>query len=166
MIVRKLAEEDLLIRVEWMNHPKVYESMHFEIPILLEKTKIWFENNKSKGIRTDLVFEENGLVVAMGGLTNINKDVSKAELYVFVCPTLQKSGVGTSATKLLCQYGFEKLSLNKIYLETNEDNLAARRVYEKCGFKVEGVHRGEYKTKEGIYKDRIYYGLFREELRM
>ena len=89
--------------------------------------------------------------------------MDKAELYLFVNPDLLQAGVGTKAAKLLCQYGFEQLKLNKIYLETNEDNIVARKVYEKCGFKLEGIHREEYKNKEGLYLGRIYMGLLKNE---
>lgn len=164
MIVRCLQERDLSVRVEWMNNPKVYGSMHYEVPVLLENTIKWYEKNIGNKGRADMVFEENGEVLAMGGLTGINRDVNKAELYIFVNPNLQRGGVGTKATKLLCKYGFEQLGLNKIYLETNEDNWAARRVYEKCGFQLEGVHRAEYKDCAGNWLGRMYYGLLKDEL--
>lgn len=164
MILRKLELGDLHIRVDWMNNPKIYKSMHFDIPVWYDNTIRWFENNQQNENRADVVFIEDGQLLAMGGLTNINKGVGKAELYIFVNPHLQRGGIGTQATKLLCKYGFETLELNKIYLETNEDNFAAQRVYEKCGFQLEGILRQEYKTIDGILKNRLYYGLIKGEL--
>ena len=164
MNARLLCEKDLPIRVEWMNNPKVYSSMHYEVPILLENTLNWFHKNVGNVGRADLVFEEDGQIVAMGGLTAINREVDKAELYVFVNPNLQRGGIGTKATNLLCKYGFEQLNLNKIYLETNEDNWAARRVYEKCGFRLEGVHRAECKNCNGDWQSRMYFGMLKGEL--
>lgn len=164
MTLRKLEFEDLHIRLEWMNHPNIYKNMHYEIPVMLEKTICWFEQNQNKDNRIDVAFVEDNQLLAMGGLTHIDRIINKAELYIFVDPYLQKKGIGTQATKLLCNYGFEYLKLNKIYLETNEDNYAAQRVYEKCGFKVEGILRQEYKTFEGTLKNRLYYGLIKGEL--
>ena len=163
MIVRRLEENDLQLRVSWMNNEKVYSSMHFEIPVVMENTIKWYHNNVGNEKRADLAFEENGEIVAFGGLTAINREVNKAELYIFVNPNAQKGGIGTKATILLCKYGFEELGLNKIYLETNEDNLAARRVYEKCGFMLEGTLREEYKTAGGFLLSRMYYGLLKCE---
>jgi RimJ/RimL family protein N-acetyltransferase len=54
--------------------------------------------------------------------------------------------------------------LDKIYLETNEDNHAAKKVYEKCGFQLEGILRNEYKNQEGLLKSRLYYGMLKGEL--
>ena len=163
MIVRRLEERDLQLRVSWMNSAKVYSNMHFDVPVLMDNTIKWFRNNLGNEKRADWTFEDNDVVVAFGGLTNINCAVNKAELYIFVNPKSQKSGIGTQATFLLCRYGFEQLGLNKIYLETNEDNLAARRVYEKCGFILEGNHREEYISQDGHLLSRMYYGLLKSE---
>lgn len=163
MIIRKLKLDDLLTRVEWMNNPKVYLSMHFDLPVLLDNTIAWFEKNQNNNNRADVCFEDDGAVIAFGGLTSIDPVLKKAELYIFVNPNLQKSGVGTKATKLLCEYGFKELHLHKIYLLTNEDNIAAIRVYQKCGFKQEGRHRDEFLTGNE-YKDRLYFGLLQKEL--
>ena len=164
IVVRRLTKEDLQLRVDWMNDIKVYRSMHFEVPVMLDNTIRWFENNSENPKRADLTFTENGETVAFGGLTGINREINKAELYVFVNPKAQRGGIGTRVTKALCRYGFEELGLQKIFLETNEDNYAARRVYEKCGFVLEGKHRNEYISAEGRVLCRMYYGLLKGEL--
>ena len=88
--LRKLQENDLPTRVEWMNNPMVYQTMHLTLPITLENTQRWFQKNQDCASRQDFVFEDSdGQIVAMGGLTNIDFSVKKAELYVFVAPHLQ-----------------------------------------------------------------------------
>lgn len=163
MIIRPICEDDLPIRVSWMNHPNVYSSMHYDIPVILEKTVSWYRQNQDNKNRIDLVFEEQGKLVAMGGLTSIDHSIRKAELYIFVDPFFQSKGTGTMATRALCKYGFETLGLNKIYLVTNESNIPAQKVYEKVGFKLEGRLRAETLVA-GQIEDRLYYGLFKDEL--
>ncbi len=163
MKIRELRLDDLPIRVQWMNNPKVNSSMHFTLPILIENTIEWFQRNSSNPYRSDVVFLENDEIVAFGGLTSITEDTKKAELYVFVSPDSQCSGLGSKATELLCDWGFSKLGLSKIYLYTNEDNVAAIRVYEKCGFLLEGRLRNEYLCKNGELKDRLYYGKLKSD---
>lgn len=162
--LRKLQSNDLSLRVEWMNSPEVYETMHFVPPISIETTQAWFEKNKTAHNRIDVVFEEesSGALVAMGGLTGIDYSIRKAEFYVFVNPNTQRMGYGTKATYLLCKYGFDVLQLHKIYLYTNESNLGAIRTYEKVGFIQEGRLREERIVCEG-YEDRLYYGLLASE---
>ena len=162
--LRKLQESDLKKRVEWMNDPRVYKTMHFIPPISLENTMRWFENNRSNDHRVDVAFDnEDGTLVAMGGLTNIDYSVRKAEFYIFVNPQMQRQGYGIKAAYLLCKFGFDILQLHKIYLYTNGSNLGARKTYERIGFKLEGTMRDEMVNNES-YEDRLYYGILASEL--
>lgn len=164
MRIRELQQEDLATRVQWMNDPRVYGSMHFDVPIVMENTIRWFERNRGNATRSDVVFtDDKDRIVGFGGLTSISESPRMAELYVFVNPASQQRGLGTQATLLLCQWGFARLGLHKIYLLTNEDNAPAIGAYEKCGFRLEGRHRGEYLDTQGVLKDRLYFGLLRSE---
>lgn len=159
MQIRKLNESDLNLRVSWMNHPKVYSFMHFNLPVSLENTRKWYQLNINNNNRVDLVIDDfEGKPVAMGGFTSIVSSTRKAELYIFVNPDMQAKGIGTRVTSLLCKYAFEILNLHKVYLYTNETNIAAQRIYEKNGFKLEGRLRDELYLNER-YEARLYYGL-------
>lgn len=163
MEIRLLQESDLSARVEWMNDPRVYSSMHYSVPVIMDRTIEWYKNIISNKKRSDVVFIENSEIVAFGGLTSITDKPRIAELYVFVNPSSQQKGIGTVATSLLCKWGFTELALSKIYLYTNEDNHAAIRVYQKCGFTLEGRLRQEYLNANGVCQDRLYYGLLKSE---
>lgn len=164
MKIRKIEEKDLQNRVIWMNNPKIYESMHYDIPVSYENTLRWYHNNKDNQSRCDMVFENaNGEVVAMGGLTSIDPNIKKAEFYIFVDPLRQGQGIGAEASTILCKYGFGKFNLKKIYLQTNKSNMGARKMYEKIGFKLEGILRSEAIVC-GVYEDRLYYGIMADEL--
>ena len=121
MRIRRLKDEDLAIRVEWVNNPKIHKTMHFEVPITIEGTKKWFSKVSDSHDRVDFAFETEGRLCAMGGFTSIN---SEPELYIFVDPNNKGNGIGSMATSLLCEYGFMHLHLNKIILYTNSDNLS------------------------------------------
>lgn len=123
----------------------------------------WFENNEGNDSRVDVVIIDEGEIVAFAGITNIDKGLKKGESYTFVCPHLQGKGIGTQARKIVLDYAFYELGLNKIYAYTNEDNIPSCKISEKLGFKLEGRFRQEYKTKNGVLKDRLYYGLLRED---
>ncbi len=163
MIIRRLEKSDLEKRVLWMNNPLIYASMHFEVPILMDKTLDWFESNLQNDKRFDVTILENGEVVAFGGFTSIDRKIGKAETYLFADPTCLHKGIGTRAKKQMCDFGFNELGLNKLFFITNEDNYASIRVNEKLGFQLEGRFRQEYVLENGERKNRLYYGLLREE---
>jgi ribosomal-protein-alanine N-acetyltransferase len=71
-------------------------------------------------------------------------------------------GVGLEATRLMVEYGFDRLNLRRIELGVFAEHKAAVRCYEKAGFKVEGCLR-ESLFKDGTYKDKVLMGLLRSE---
>lgn len=58
MELRKIKYEDLPVRVEWMNNPIIYNTMHYSIPITLENTQNWFAKNVDNQNRIDVTFCE------------------------------------------------------------------------------------------------------------
>ena len=71
-------------------------------------------------------------------------------------------GYGTEATRLMVEYGFERLNLNRIFLGVHADHEAGIRAYEKAGFTIEGRLRQEMYTN-GRYCDRLIMGILRDE---
>ena len=100
--------------------------------------------------------------MAFGGITSIDKETGKGETYIFTNPEAHHHGIGTKAMTMLCQYGFERLGLNKLYAYTNEDNEASFRLHLKVGYEQEGRLRQEYRDAEGRLKDRIYLEILKE----
>lgn len=71
-------------------------------------------------------------------------------------------GVGEESTRLMVEYAFHRLNLNRVTLGVDADHLPGLRCYEKVGFKVEGRGREDL-FKDGEYKDRLWMGLLRSE---
>lgn len=165
MQIRRITEQDLPLRVEWMNDERVYSSMSFTLPITIEGTIKWYRANVINPNRFDaVILEDSGQIVAFGGLTDLDPLLKKAELYVFVDPCRQHQGLGRLSTLLLCEYAFDVMKLHKVYLMTNRSNIAARLTYERIGFKLEGTLRDE-KLLNGKYEDRLYYGMLSSEIK-
>ncbi len=71
-------------------------------------------------------------------------------------------GAGLEATRLMVEYGFDRLNLRRIDLSVFAEHDVAVRCYEKVGFKVEGRMR-ESLFQSGKYTDRLWMGLLRSE---
>lgn len=63
MIIRKLTAQDLPTRVARMNDSRVYSSMHFDVPVRIDKTEEWFTRVSKDEHRFDAVFTDE-----MGGV--------------------------------------------------------------------------------------------------
>lgn len=167
LLARKLDFTDLEQRVEWFNHPKIYCNMPLDIPVGLSGTQQWFNKTVLSSSRRDFCFDVEDstaslFVAAMGGLVEIEHQHQRAALYVLVNPGHISKGIGQAATGWLCNYGFWVLGLQKIYLFTFSDNVAANKLYERLGFVKEGVLRNHH-YHLGKFVDRYVFGLLRND---
>jgi RimJ/RimL family protein N-acetyltransferase len=71
-------------------------------------------------------------------------------------------GFGTDAMRLIVQYGFIELNLQRVSLALHSYNERALKSYQKVGFKVEGVMRQDT-LREGRRTDGIFMGILRGE---
>jgi RimJ/RimL family protein N-acetyltransferase len=89
--------------------------------------------------------------------------VRKAELWMYLGDRdAWGKGYGTEVCVALCRFGFERLNLNRIHLYTPVYNQRAVALYEKVGFKTEGVLRQDV-FQDGQYYDAVVMGLLRQE---
>jgi [ribosomal protein S5]-alanine N-acetyltransferase len=72
-------------------------------------------------------------------------------------------GVASEAVKLLICYLFENQRVNRIRLVIHPDNVASRRLAEKCGFRHEGTARGAWYHK-GLHRDVEIYAVLHEDV--
>jgi RimJ/RimL family protein N-acetyltransferase len=71
-------------------------------------------------------------------------------------------GYGTEAMQLLLRFAFDELNLRRVQLTVFSYNDPALRLYERLGFRREGVFR-EFLLRDGQTHDMILYGLLRRE---
>jgi len=166
---RLLDDDDLPIRVKWLNTAAIFQQLVISAPVSLAETKRWFANTLLNTVRRDFAFDliEAGkaTLIAMGGLTNINHNHKTAELYIFVDPCQTGKGIGQQAVTWLCNYAFTQLGLNRILLFTVENNSRARQFYQRLGFFHEGILR-EHIFYHGKFIDRHIQSLLKSEWEM
>lgn len=71
-------------------------------------------------------------------------------------------GYGTEALRLALQYAFGELNLHRLTLTVIAYNERAIALYEKAGFRREGVFR-EFGQRDGKRYDMVLYGLLRAD---
>jgi RimJ/RimL family protein N-acetyltransferase len=84
-----------------------------------------------------------------------------AELGIII-GELPGKGYGTEACELMLEHGFNQLNLNRIYLGTQEQNIAMVKIADKLGMTREGVLR-ECIYKNGGYRNVIVFGMLASE---
>lgn len=161
IILRKFSKKDITNKVKWINDPKNNEYLHYDLPLTTEKTEVWYNIIKENENRYDAVIEYKNVPIGVIGLINIDK--CKGEYYITLGENdYKRKGISYIASKKLIHYGFSTLGLNKIWLCVDYDNIAARKLYEKLGFKLEGILKKDIYFK-GKMIDRCMYGIIKEE---
>lgn len=82
--------------------------------------------------------------------------------YTVLAQTQRNRGIATLAVRMLSQYLFNTLLINRLEIRMNTANLASERVAIKCGFTREGVARGANFVR-GQHVDMAVYALLREQ---
>lgn len=157
--IRKFNEKDIPYKVKWINDERNNTYLHYDLPLKEDKTLVWFKNNKDRTDRLDLTITFNNKPAGVIGLLNVDSINRKAEYYICIGEEKYKGkGLAYNASKLLFEYACNELNLNKIYLYTEVNNIAAQRLFKKIGFVREGLLRQDL-----IYNnnkiDRYIYGL-------
>ena len=72
------------------------------------------------------------------------------------------AGYGTDATRTMLRFAFAEMGLHRVQLDVVDTNTRAQRVYEKCGFQVEGRAR-EARFREGRWHDMVLMSVLAHE---
>ena len=162
-----LLQEDAQTLFSWINdRDNVLYSASYK-PISEQQHFAWF-NSLSQ--RNDIVIfgirlEGNDSMIGSCQLHSIDRIHRNAELQIRIGEVDQQDkGFGEQAAKLLLDFAFCDLNLERIYLHVFETNERAINMYKKSGFIHEGVLR-KHAYISGNYLNVVMMGLLRNEFK-
>lgn len=122
-----------------------------------------FHRKKNNEVLWVIAEQESDLCVGHVGLYNIDYRVRSAEFAILIGDkNCWGKGLGKEVTAEVVNYGFKQLNLHRIHLSVLNANERALSLYEKIGFKVEGVLRHE-QYRDGQYLDVTIMGVLEDE---
>ncbi len=164
--LRALTLDDAKITWKWRNQEEVRNDFSgHPFPVSYDEELAWYEKNIRVNFpNTTFGVEEmkGKILVGMTFLKNINMIFRHAEFSILIDSSQKGKGFGKEACYKTLEFGFRHLGLNKIYLKVRTDNTSALRIYESCGFKIEGTLREDI-YKQGKYADQYYMGVLISE---
>jgi len=114
------------------------------LPKTLEDEQCWFDHSLESAQRVFFtIYERDGLrPIGTTDLREIDFRSGSAEFGIVIGEADARGrGYGTEATRLVLDYAFAALGLKSVMLRVAEFNPAARRAYEKAGFRSIGRRR-------------------------
>ena len=160
--IRLLYQSDVSALAELANNKKIWDNLRDFIPHpYTERDADDFINlTKQENPKQTFGIEYNGSLCGVIGLA-IQDDIYRksAELGYWIGEAFWGNGIATKAVELVSDYGFENISLNRIYAGVFAHNTASMQVLEKNGFEREGVFKKAVMKNDQIMDEHRFYKL-------
>ena len=134
---RRFTESDIEKKIEWINDPLVNKYLHYDLPLQYDSTLAWFKRVKDSDTRADYVVEIDGIAAGLIGLLGIDYEKKEAEYY-FTIGEADFRGKGISGDIIIrfMKLMMDEFGLETIWMSTEKENIACKRVHERIGFRL------------------------------
>lgn len=119
----------------------------------------WFENQERRRdvFRCIVALQDNGEAIGTLILSDIDQKNATGHIHIKMSRNGGRGkGYGTDAVNTIVRYAFEELRLNCIYANILVYNKVSIKLFERCGFKRDGVLRQRV-YKQGRFVDMLAY---------
>ncbi len=153
----------------WLRDPEVVRTLnlprYLETPV--SKTEVVDYCDALMASKTDLFLaildQDDHQFVGTIKAGRIDEYAGTADIGIMIgCRERWNRGLATDAITTLAQYLFQRLNLRKLTAGSMACNPSMIRVFERLGFKREGLFREQDRLGD-IYYDHIHLGCFRDE---
>lgn len=163
-----IERKDLPKLMDWRNREdfRKYFREHREINIDMQEK--WYESkvlNDPNTIMFAIRSTENGELLGCCGLCYINWIHRHADLSLYIGwnnSYIDEEGYAKESCKLLFNYGFKELGLNKIWTEIYEFDIKKKSLYDNMKFQLDGVLRENY-YHDGRWWDSLMLSLLKKD---
>ncbi|BEP30188.1 GNAT family N-acetyltransferase [Helicovermis profundi] len=165
-----VEKQDLMELKKWRNIESF--KMHFREykEINSDMQNDWFEKkvlNDPSTIMFSIKRIDDNKLIGCCGLCYINWIHRHADLSLYTAiddEYMDEKGFAFESCKLLLDYGFNQIGLNKIWTEIYEFDEKKMKLYKEFGFNTDGILRKNY-FYEGKWWNSYILSLLREEFK-
>lgn len=151
--LRPITAADTTKIVAWRNKEFVRKNFIYQKPFTEEGHMAWLREQVEPGRVAQFIICVEDREIGSVYLRDIDREAGTAEYGIFIGEKKAFGhGYGTAAAKLMLAYGFENLHLQKIFLRLLEDNVGARKSYEKAGFRIIEDRQESVTLEQGVRK--------------
>lgn len=149
---------------DWMNDAPTRRAAGEYRPLSEPEFDHWLAGMTAGRDRVLLIVAERATMTPAGfcALTDINPLHRRARLSIAIDPAMRRRGLGGDAVTALTRHAFLDLGLERLSLDTPAGNAAAIRLYERRGFRREGVWRRHFLI-DGDFHDAVAMAILRDE---
>ena len=146
----RVEKGDLRQLMEWRNNPEFRKHFREYRELNMSNQKKWYEEKVLRDPAT-LMFSirrlKDNKLLGCCGLVYISWIYKHADMSLYIGWKdlyIDKYGYAEEACRLLLDYGFKELGLNKIWTEIYIFDKRKKKLYDKFGFYIDGTLRQHY----------------------
>ena len=160
VVLRAVEESDNAMLLSLINDPDTEMMLGGSSwPVSEAEQLKWFEHQeRSKDVlRCIVALQEDEKAIGTIILSDIDQKNATGHIHIKMSKDGGRGkGYGTDAVNTMVRYAFEELRLNCIYANILFYNEASIKLFERCGFKRDGVLRQRV-FKKGKFIDMLAY---------
>ena len=160
VILRAVEETDNAMLLSLINDPDTEMMLGGSSwPVSEVEQLKWFEHQERSRdvLRCIVALQEDGKAIGTIILSDIDQKNATGHIHIKMSKDGGRGkGYGTDAVNTMVQYAFEELRLNCIYANILSYNEASIKLFERCGFRRDGILRQRV-FKKGQFYDLFYY---------
>lgn len=163
--LRELQRSDIPLINSWRHNRDLIDMLGTTFRYIdLEIDQTWYENYLNKRdfeIRLSII--SNGNMIGLVSLTNIDRFNQSAIFHIMIGESNNMSkGAGYFSTIEILKHAFFDMNLVRVELGVLENNIRAISLYERVGFKFEGIKRSSV-FKNGNLQNLIIMSILKNE---
>lgn len=162
------SDADELFRTVENNRVHLKGFMHWMTPDYSQTSALEFITNSigaaQRGEGLSLGIFRDQIFIGSIGFVSFEWTARKTEIGYWIAKEEEGRGTVSAACRLLIEYAFGDLGLNRVEIRCSTENTRSAAVAEGLGFKREGVLR-QAELRDGRLHDFIIYGLLAAEWR-
>lgn len=166
IVLRAIEEADNQMLLTLINDPDTEMMLGGSSWPVSEAEQLgWYEKQEQRRdvLRCIIALKEEGTAIGTLILSDIDTKNGTAQIHIkMVKDSGRGKGYGTDAVKTIVRYAFHELRLNCIYAQILSYNAVSVRLFEKCGFKRDGILRARV-YKGGNFVDVFEYSILQSD---
>ena len=164
--LRELERDDIPTINSWRSDKDLIDKLGAPFRYINEEIDFkWYDNyisNRLITIRCSILNDKDQ-IIGLVSLTNIDQFNQSAIFHIMIGDSSNRAkGAGYFATNEILKHAFLDMNLNRVELSILESNQRALALYDKVGFRIEGVKRKSV-YKNGTFVDLVIMSVLRED---
>ena len=130
----------------------------------LEDERLWVQTHLAEDApEYVLLMVYKGDVAGAVGIRGRGSRSRRGEIGYWIAENMQGRGIVTRSCRVIIDYMFERLNMNRVVIRASADNVRSRSIPHRLGFTFEGTERQSELLYDDTFQDMAVYSMLASE---